>query len=85
MVQENLGGFGDARLRRVGAHLLEEMGEQPTTCLHVPAKDRNEALQWRLLTTYAVTTAEQADQVIAWYRHRWTIGQVFRTLKSAGV
>lgn len=44
-----------------------------------------EALQWRLLTTHAVMTAEQARQVVAWYRHRWTIEQVFRTLKSAGV
>jgi hypothetical protein len=33
MVQEDLGGFGDARLRRVGARLLEAMGEQPTTCV----------------------------------------------------
>ncbi|MEA2788379.1 MAG: hypothetical protein QOG73_785 [Acetobacteraceae bacterium] len=44
MVQEDLGGFGDARLRRVGARLLEAMGEQPTTCVHALAKDRNEAL-----------------------------------------
>ncbi len=42
MVQEDLGGFGDARLRRIGARLLEAMDEQPTTCLHVLAKDRNE-------------------------------------------
>ena len=41
MVQEDLGGFGDARRRRVGARLLEAMGEQPTTCLHALAKDRN--------------------------------------------
>ncbi len=46
MVQEDLGGFGDARLRRVGARLLEAMGEQPTTCLHALAKDRNEALSF---------------------------------------
>jgi hypothetical protein len=46
MVQEDLGGFGDARLRRVGARLLEAMGEQPKTCLHALAKDRNEALSF---------------------------------------
>jgi hypothetical protein len=46
MVQEDLGGFGDARLRRVGARLLEAMGEQPTTCLDALAKDRNEALSF---------------------------------------
>jgi hypothetical protein len=44
-----------------------------------------EALDWRLLTTHAVTTAEQARQIVLWYRRRWTIEQVFRTLKSAAV
>ena len=44
MAQEDLGGFGDVRLRRVGARLLEAMTEQPTTCIHALAKDRNEAL-----------------------------------------
>ena len=44
-----------------------------------------EALHWRLLTTHTVTTADQARQIITWYRRRWTIEQVFRTLKSAAV
>jgi Transposase DDE domain len=44
-----------------------------------------EALHWRLLTTHAVTTVEQAQQVVSWYRQRWNIEQVFRTLKSAAV
>jgi len=44
MVQEDLGEFGDTRLWRVGARLLEAVGEQPTTCLHALAKNRNEAL-----------------------------------------
>src|SRR5271166_2132260 len=39
MVQEDLGGFGDERLRRVGARLLEAMSEQPTTCVHALAND----------------------------------------------
>jgi hypothetical protein len=44
MVQEGLGGFGAARRRRVGARLLEAMSEQPTTCVHALATDRDEAL-----------------------------------------
>ena len=44
-----------------------------------------EPLHWRLLTTHAVTTVEQAQQIVTWYRLRWTIEQVFRTLKSAAV
>lgn len=39
-------------------------------------------LHWRLLTTHAVTSLVEAGQVLAWYRMRWTIEQVFRSLKS---
>jgi len=42
-------------------------------------------LLWRLLTTYAVTTAEQANQVVQLYRMRWRVEQVFRALKSDGL
>jgi hypothetical protein len=42
-------------------------------------------LLWRLLTTYAVTTAEQANEVVQLYRLRWRIEQVFRALKSDGL
>jgi len=42
-------------------------------------------LLWRLLTTYAVTTAEQANEVVQLYRLRWRIEQIFRALKSDGL
>jgi len=42
-------------------------------------------LHWCLLTTHAVTTLEDAWRIVRWYRLRWTIEQVFRTLKSAGL
>ena len=41
-----------------------------------------ERVHWRLLTTHTVTTLEQARQIVAWYRMRWTIEQVFRSMKS---
>jgi hypothetical protein len=41
-----------------------------------------ERLSWRLLTTHTVTTLEQARQIVAWYRMRWIIEQVFRSMKS---
>ena len=41
-----------------------------------------EPVHWRLLTTHAVTTFVQARQIVAWYRMRWIIEQVFRSLKS---
>jgi len=44
MDQEDLGGFGDKRRRRIGGLLLAAMRERPTMRLHALAKDRNEAL-----------------------------------------
>ena len=41
-------------------------------------------LHWRLLTTQAVADAAQAWAVVELYRKRWTIEQVFRTLKTKG-
>ena len=39
---------------------------------------------WLLLTTHEVTSLENALQIVSWYRARWTIEQVFRTMKSQG-
>lgn len=41
-----------------------------------------EPVHWRLLTTHEVTTVDQARQIVAWYRLRWIIEQVFRSMKS---
>lgn len=42
-------------------------------------------VHWRLLTTHEVASAEQARQCIDWYRQRWHIEQMFRTLKRQGL
>lgn len=42
-------------------------------------------VHWRLLTTHAVDTVEQAMTVVGWYRQRWHIEQLFRTVKSQGL
>jgi hypothetical protein len=39
---------------------------------------------WLLLTTHEVASLEDALQIVSWYRARWTIEQVFRTMKSQG-
>lgn len=39
---------------------------------------------WRLLTTHAVDNLAAAEQIIGFYRRRWIIEQVFRTLKTQG-
>jgi Transposase DDE domain len=42
-------------------------------------------VHWRLLTTHAVTTVAEARQVIGWYCLRWTVEQLFRTVKRQGL
>jgi hypothetical protein len=44
-----------------------------------------EPIHWRLVTTHAVATVAQALQIVAWYRQRWHIEQLFRTSKSQGL
>lgn len=44
-----------------------------------------EAIHWRLLTTHEVADAAAAWQIVAWYRMRWIIEQLFRVLKSQGL
>ena len=39
---------------------------------------------WRLLTTHAVATLADAKQITRSYRARWTIEQLFRTMKTKG-
>jgi len=43
------------------------------------------ALLWHLLTTLPIATAEQANEVVQFYRLRWRIEQTFRALKSDGL
>jgi hypothetical protein len=42
-------------------------------------------VQWLLLTTHRVTSASDAWQIVAWYKLRWLIEQLFRSLKSQGL
>jgi len=42
------------------------------------------AIHWRLLTTHPVEDLAKAWQIVAWYQVRWTIEQLFRTMKSQG-
>jgi hypothetical protein len=44
-----------------------------------------EPVKWRLLTTHAVPDAATAWQIVAWYRARWIIEQLFRLLKKQGL
>jgi hypothetical protein len=40
---------------------------------------------WRLLTSHVIDEAAAAWRAVDWYRQRWIIEQVFRTLKKQGL
>lgn len=44
-----------------------------------------EAIHWRLLTTHDVTDVATAWRIVGWYQMRWTIEQLFRTMKAQGL
>jgi hypothetical protein len=50
-----------------------------------PPEDARDRIHWCLLTTHAVQTAADAIEIVRWYRLRWIIEQVFRTMKTDGV
>jgi hypothetical protein len=52
----------------------------------VEAKEQKKTggIYWRILTTHAVTNAQEAMQIIEWYKQRWYIEQVHRLLKTEG-
>ncbi len=45
----------------------------------------DDPIHWRLLTTHVVDSLTMATRIVAWYRQRWHIEQLFRTLKSQGL
>ena len=66
--------------------------EDPKTCeLHVVVAreidppEGVEPVKWRLLTTLAVESVEDAKEIIRLYRLRWRIEEVFRVLKRDGL
>lgn len=59
MAEDDLGGFGDDRLRRVGARLLEAMHQHSSMCLQSLAEDRTEARAFgRFLDNSGVSSSE---------------------------
>lgn len=67
------------------------VGAAKTVRLHaIEAREREapaggEAINWRLLTTHAVATADDARRMIGYYGQRWQIEQLFRVLKKQGL
>lgn len=81
--------FGSIRIRRPkncsDAAAPAEIALSAIEVRELDAPAGEEPVLWRLLTTHPVESIAQALQVIGWYRLRWNIEQLFRTLKRQGL
>jgi Transposase DDE domain len=80
--------FGEVTIKRPGncsdPHASAQLTLRLVEVRETDAKVE-EPIHWRLVTTHEVQTVAQALQLIAWYRERWNIEQLFRTSKSQGL
>jgi hypothetical protein len=44
-----------------------------------------EPIHWLLLTTHSIANAADAWRIVSWYKQRWIIEQLFRSLKNQGL
>ena len=49
-----------------------------------PPKDA-QPIHWLLLTTHSIANAVDAWRIVSWYKQRWIIEQLFRSLKNQGL
>lgn len=86
MVSVRYGEVALCRPRR--GHNAKLPGSVTLRVVHVEeiAPPRGEkAVTWTLLTTHAVDSVADAQRMVAYYRLRWTIEELNRTLKSQGM
>lgn len=81
--------FGRVRIRRPASCSDREAAPE-IELFAIDVSERNppageEPIQWRLLTTHDVDSVDKAMTIIGWYRQRWNIEQLFRTLKTQGL
>jgi hypothetical protein len=80
--------FGAVNLARPQTKFLRHLPESlPLTLIDVREphpQAGSEPLHWRLLTTHAVASVQDAWRIVAWYKRRWLIEQFFRVLKTQG-
>ena len=80
--------FGEvvlARPRTVDRALPQSLTLSVVDVVEIDPPAGADPVHWCLLTTHAVASTEDARQIVAWYKQRWVIEQVFRTLKADGV
>jgi hypothetical protein len=84
-------GFAGVSLARPGSRkaggktdLPEAVRVNLVVAREIDAPEGCEAAHWLLLTTHAVGDVADARRIVGFYRRRWTIEQLFRTMKTKG-
>jgi hypothetical protein len=65
-------------------HLPAEIAVQLVVVRETDPPEGVEPVCWVLITTHDVSGPDDALQIVGWYRKRWLIEQLFRTLKTQG-
>ena len=81
--------FGAVALKRPASRgskqrLPEAVPVRLVVAREVDAPAGVEPASWMLLTTHQVTDIADARRIVHFYRQRWTIEQLFRTMKTKG-
>jgi hypothetical protein len=81
--------FGSVEIKRPAGRMGDAGLPKTVTLQFADAREINppkgeEAAHWRLLTTHKLENIEDARRIVGFYRKRWTIEQVFRTMKTKG-
>jgi hypothetical protein len=81
--------FGKVRVRRPRScsdpRAPDEIELSAIEVSEIDPPPGEEPITWRLLSTHEVETVEQAMRLIGWYRQRWHVEQLFRTVKRQGL
>jgi hypothetical protein len=83
--------FGTVTIAKPRSVKREDMPSKITLQVVEVEEDRNtvvadeKPVHWVILTSHPIHTVEQALQIIKWYQWRWTIEELFRSLKSKGL
>jgi Transposase DDE domain len=81
--------FGKVEILRPGRHsaasgLPKTIGVTLVVGREINCPDGEEPALWLLLATHRVNDVADARRIIGFYRLRWTIEQLFRTMKTKG-
>jgi len=83
--------YGQVSLKKSGSKSIKKLSRHHSTYvvevkeLSKSVVNNEQPIHWVLLTSHCINGVEMALQVIEWYKQRWNIEQVFRTLKNKGL